>query len=161
MALVVACEWSVCVSATDLVSWPQGGQPVANDALASALAAMGVDADPCELYRLFFEAPVGRGDVLLFSSAQHPQSAFVIDLYRGLTDQLDLVCFGARCSEHMAGAVRQHLRRFFDAASCQVGYEEASISVRLREWMDRSRYPYTVAESGYSQRLVERPGQAR
>lgn len=141
---------------TDLVSSDEAGCRVANEALALALDAMEIDADPCELHRCFGEAPVGAGDVWMFTSRQDPQNVFIIDLYRGLTDQLDLVVFSARCAEGRAPLVKQHFRRFFDDAAYQVGYEEANVNASFRLHADRRRYPHVVPESGYAQQFIER-----
>lgn len=154
---IVACELSGCVSASDLVSWRDAVSYVPNGALSLTLAAIGVNADPCALYHRFFhEIEVGHGDVFLFTSREDPQGLFVIDLYRGLTDQLDLVHFGVRCSADRAGAVRAQARRFFDSAEYQVAYEEGSFLPRLKELIDRDSYPRKVQESGYVQQFIER-----
>jgi hypothetical protein len=153
---IVACEFSGCVSASDLVSRRDPENYVSNESLSLALASIGINADPRALHDQFFdETQLGYGDVFLFTSKEDPQGLFVIDLYRGLTDQLDLVSFGLRCSANRVVAVKALVRRFFDSAEYQVGYEEGSVIPRLRDLIDRSSYPRKVQESGYVQQLIE------
>ncbi|WP_374410413.1 hypothetical protein [Hydrogenophaga sp.] len=153
---IVACEFSGCVSASDLVSWRDSDNYVSNEALSLALASLGINADPCALHQRFFDQTlVGYGDVYLFASKEDPLGLFVIDLYRGLTEQLDLVSFGFRCSANRVVAIKALVRRFFDSAEYQIGYEEGSAIARLRYLVDRDNYPRKVQESGYIQQLIE------
>lgn len=150
---VYANELDICVSMSDLVSWI-GDEHSPNADLAVALRAIGIELDVAELYSFYFEnTPIGAGDVHVYSSAAN-ESILVINLYRDLTDQLDIVTASLKIDPIVLPLVLPHLRRFFDAAECQVLFSQSSHSKQLRLLVDESRYPILVDESGYRQQII-------
>jgi hypothetical protein len=140
--IVLAREFDVCVSMNDFVSWPDGndGEFVANVDLQGVIGALGIDLDIGDLYvRYFKNTQLGSGDVHVFRSPANESNIFVVDLYRELTEQLDLVAFSIRCDETCCQTVLKHLRQFFDRASCQVAFEQLGYSQRLRARLDESQ----------------------
>lgn len=71
---------------------------------------------------------------------------------------MDIVSFAVGCDEICLPTVREKLRAFFDRASCQIRYEEASYSSRLRSMIDAQKYPVTVEDSGYQQLILHTYG---
>lgn len=87
------------------------------------------------------------------------QNVFAVYLYRDPTDQMDIVTLAVGCEAYGLPIVRTQLRAFFDAASCQVHYEEASYSARLRRMTDPRTYPVIMEDSGYAQQMHEVHGE--
>ncbi|WP_122846518.1 hypothetical protein, partial [Pseudomonas viridiflava] len=106
--------------------------------------------------KYFFQLKVGQGDVYAFVNEHQPENVLAIDMYRGLTDQLDIVSIFVRSAPKTAALVRAQLRGLSDAASCQVIYKEASVLPELQKLLDVSNYPFTLAKSGYKQSLIVR-----
>jgi hypothetical protein len=157
MARVVATEFLITVSMSDLIRWKDESNGVCEPApsLLDALKEAALTVALRDLYfRYFDEIQVGRGDTYLYSSSKNVESLFAIDLYRELTDQLDLVSFGMTCSRSKASAVATHLHAFFRQASVQVSFEHSSHCVRLRKLIDPTQYPLVVQESGHIQKLI-------
>lgn len=151
--IVYANEFDICVSISDLVSWMED-EHAANADLASALSIAGLDLDLTKLYDCYVEGtPIGAGDVYVYSSAVS-KSLLAINLYRGLTDQLDLITASLRVDPNLIELLLPQLRRFFDAAECQVLFNQSSHSMQLRSMLDKSRYPLLVDESEYRQQLI-------
>ncbi|WP_231670875.1 hypothetical protein [Pseudomonas quasicaspiana] len=97
-----ADEFDICVSISDLVSWVKD-EYSPNADLAGALSLAGIDLDLAKLYECYMErTPVGTGDVHVYSSLLN-KSFLVIDLYRDLTDQLDLVSASLRLDRDLIG----------------------------------------------------------
>jgi len=137
----------------DFVTWAEDEQ-IPNADLAAALKAMGIVLNISELYDTYFDdTPVGAGDVHIYPSAEN-ESFLVIDLYRDLTDQLDIVSFSLRVEPSVLHLALPHLRRFFDTAECQVAFRQSSHSQQLRSLIDEDRYPVRFDESGYLQTLI-------
>jgi hypothetical protein len=138
---------------SDLVSWV-GDEHSPNADLEAALSAAGIELDIAKLYNHYFEhTPIGAGDVHVYSSAVS-KSLMVIDLYRDLTDQLDLITVSLKIDKPLAHLVLPLLRRFFDAAECQVLFSQSTYSQRLRSLTDESRYPLPMGENGYRQQII-------
>ncbi len=140
----------------DFVTWFGDGDDdfSENAVLKTALSALGVTVDLRALYVSYFErTSVGTGDVYAYQPTEKSKSIFAVDLYRGLTDQMDIVSFAVGCDEHCLPVVRDKLRSFFDGASCQVHYEEANYLPRFRRMIDAKTYPLIIEESGYKQQL--------
>lgn len=152
-SIVYANEFDICVSMSDLVSWV-GDEHSPNADLEAALSAAGIELDIAKLYNHYFEdTPIGAGDVHVYSSAVS-ESLMVIELYRDLTDQLDLITVSLKIEKPFTHLVLPLLRRFFDAAECQVLFSQSAHSQRLRSLTDESRYPLPMGENGYRQQIV-------
>lgn len=158
MTLIHTTDFCLAVSITDLLTWRGDGDRdfSENPALKAVLKALGITLDLQTLYAAYFEqTTVGSGDVHVYRSTKDSKNVFAVDLYRDSFDQMDLVTLAVECDEHCLPVVRSQLRAFFDAASCQVHYEEASYSARLRRMIDPKTYPVTMKDSGYAQRMYE------
>lgn len=152
-SIVYANEFDICVSMSDLVSWVEDEHSPNSD-LEAALSAAGIDLDIVKLYDDYFECtPIGAGDVHVYSSFAN-ESFMVIDLYRDLTDQLDLITVSLKIGKPLTHLVLPLLRRFFDAADCQVLFSQSTHSQRLRSLTDESRYPLPMGENGYRQQII-------
>lgn len=151
--IICANEFDICVSMPDFVEWVED-QHTPNADLEAALNAMGIALDITELYNTYFDdTTVGEGDLHLYASAEN-ESFLVINLYRDLDDQLDIVTASLKVEPCLLPLALPHLRRFFDAAECQVAFRQSSHSQQLRSLIDDSRYPTLMEESGYRQRLI-------
>lgn len=151
--IVHANEFDICVSMSDLVSWRED-EHFPNADLEAALSAAGIELDIAKLYDFYFDCtPMGAGDVHVYSSAANG-SAMAIDLYRELTEQLDLIVVCLKIDKVLLNVALPFLRRFFDAAECQVLFSQTSHSARLRSLTDESRYPLLVGKNGYRQQMI-------
>lgn len=151
--IVYANEFDICVSMSDLVSWTEDEQ-FPNADLKAALSAAGIELDVAKLHDFYFDStPIGAGDVHVCSSAAN-ESTVAIDLYRELTDQLDLIVVCLKIDKALLNIALPLLRRFFDAAECQVLFSETNHSTRFRSLTDESRYPLLVGENGYRQQII-------
>ena len=151
-----AREFNICVSMCDFVTTSNSDidQYIANIHLVQALNELGVSVDVGRLHFQYFnEIEIGQGDVYLYTNVNQPENIFVIDMYRELTDQMDIVSFSIRCSVETYQKVITNLRLFFDTATLQGAFEQFSYSSRLRTLIDAKKYPYLVSESGYEQKL--------
>lgn len=154
-SIVYDNEFDICVSMSDLVSWV-GDEHSPNADLEAALSAAGIELDIAKLYDHYFEdTPIGAGDVHVYSSAVS-ESLLVIDLYRDMTDQLDLITASLRIDKTQLNFSTPLLRLFFDAAECQVLFSQSTHSKRLHSLIDESRYPFLINESGYRQQIIVR-----
>ena len=160
MTQVVATEFHIIVSMSDLMRWKDENNDVYEPApsLLNALKEAELTVNLRELYcRYFDDVQVGRGDTYLYPSFESVESLFVIDMYRELSDQLDIVSFGMTCSRSKAPAVATHLHAFFREASVQASFEHSRHCVRLRKLIDPTQYPLIVQESGHVQKLITAP----
>lgn len=156
MTTIPARDFSLAVSMSDFVVWLGDGDNdfSENEALRAVLKGLGITVDLRVLHATYFHSTlVGSGNVYVYRSDKNSKNVFAIDLYRDLTDQMDIVSFAVGCDEHCLSVVRSNLRKFFDEASCQVHYEEASYSSRLRHMIDPTSYPVIIEESGYVQQM--------
>jgi hypothetical protein len=152
-SIVYANEFDICVSMSDLVSWV-GDEHSPNADLDAAFIASGIELDIAKLYDHYFDdIPIGAGDVHVYSSAVS-ESLLVIDLYRDLTDQLDLITVSLRIDKTQLNLSIPLLRQFFDTAECQVLFSQSTHSKRLHSLIDESRYPLLINESGYRQQII-------
>jgi len=161
MALIKTQNFFLIASMPDLVSWigVEEDTCISNPDLRDALNKLDIQVNLVELYERFFsDIPVGKGDVYLFPSSNREGNFFAIDLYRGITDQMDIVNIGLRCRVELIPEIARSVRSFFDSASCQVHYEQASFCKSLNEMTDSERYPITIEETGYKQQLVVENG---
>ena len=142
---------------SDLVVWSgdQDDNFSSHPALDAVATSLGVSVDIRGLHVLYFEAtPIGTGDVHVFSRTSNPTNVFAIDMYRDLTDQLDVIAIGVRCEETARTIVKTSLRSLFDGASYQVCYEEANVLVEFRSMIAASNFPRSLGEHGYLQKLL-------
>lgn len=153
LPIICANEFDICISMPDLVTWTDDAQ-TPNADLAAALELLGIEIDIADLCDDYFnETPVGTGDVHVYASDDN-DSILVIDLYRDTTDQLDIISLSLKIDPPLLTLALLPLRRFFDAAECQVAFRQSSHSQQLRSLIDESRYPVLVDESGYPQQLI-------
>lgn len=156
MTLISVQDFYITVSMADLVTWFGEDEESfsGNEFLQISLQSLGLNVDLKMLYlRYFDEISVGTGDVYIYAPAKHGKVFFALNLYRGLTDQMDVISLGFCCTKDDVKIVRESLRSFFDMASCQVHYEESSYSVGLRNMIDANMYPLIIDESGYQQKI--------
>lgn len=155
--------FTVCVSITDWTCCPDEYGPfLPNADLKAALGAMHINLNLCGLCDYYFdEIAVGTGDILVFTSSRFTETYFIADLYRGMTDQLDIVTFYVSCPhQEVFEQVKPCLRRFFDQASYQFSYEESSTSMTAGSIVEsRSGDTYRVIkETGYRQKVIFQSG---
>lgn len=153
--LVLAREFELCVSITDLAPRSEGptSSPVPDATLMAVFGKLGLHIDLASLRHEYDSAPTGGGDLHVFKSID--ESVVAVDLYRDPTDQLDLVCIYLRTTEQHADATAVLLTQFFSAAKVQVQFSRSSISIRLREALDSARYPQMLPGAAHPQRYVE------
>lgn len=157
MKVIESHQFYLAISMADLVSWQGDGDDdlEVRKEIQAVIDLMGLDVDIRHMHeKYFFQLKVGQGDVYAFVNEHQPENVLAIDMYRGLTDQLDIVSIFVRSAPKIAVVVRAQLRGLFDAASCQVIYKEASVLPELQKLLDVSNYPFTLAESGYKQNLI-------
>lgn len=158
-AQIPGTVFTVCVSMTDWTCCPdEYGSFFPNADLKAALEALHINLNLCGLCDYYFDdiAP-GAGDILIFTSSWFAETYFIADLYRDRTDQLDLATFYVSCpQQEVFEQVKPYLRSFFDHASCQISYEESSISMTARSLVEsKSGDTYRVIEeTGYRQKVI-------
>lgn len=122
---------------------------------ASGRTIGGDETDVAALYDLYLErTSIGQGDVHAFINDAQPENKLVFDLYRGLTDQLDVIVVVVSASRDQAAPLKSLLRQAFDLASCQIHYEEGHLLQALTEMINVKGYPRIIKESGYRQQLL-------
>lgn len=150
-------DFLLTISASDLVKWigDEDKDCVANPYLVTATNLIGITLDPVHLYNQFFDRDkAGSGDVYLYKNHQKEPSYFSIDMYRGMTDQLDITQIAIRAEVNQA-QVKVALRSFFDTVDYQVQYEESCSSTRVKELVNTDIYPKRIEETGYMQSIHE------
>ncbi|WP_122667904.1 hypothetical protein [Pseudomonas viridiflava] len=156
MKAIESLQFYLAISMVDLVTWQGDGDDdlEVRKEIQAVIELMGLDVDIRHMHeKYFFQLKVGQGDVYAFVNEHQPENFLAIDMYRGLTDQLDIVSIFVRSAPKIAVVVRAQLRGLFDAASCQVVYKEANILPELKEALDIGRYPITVGDSPYNQNI--------
>ncbi|MBD8201717.1 hypothetical protein [Pseudomonas viridiflava] len=157
MKAIESLQFYLAISMVDLVTWQGDGDDdlEVRKEIQAVIELMGLDVDIRHMHeKYFFQLKVGQGDVYAFVNEHQPENFLAIDMYRGLTDQLDIVSIFVRSAPKIAVVVRAQLRGLFDAASCQVIYKEASVLPELQKLLDVRNHPFTLAESGYKQNLI-------
>ncbi|WP_415753804.1 hypothetical protein [Pseudomonas leptonychotis] len=157
MKIIETHQFYLAVSMSDLVHWRGDCDDdfETNREIKSAIELLGLDADIKHLYKkYFYETETGQGDIYAFLNRHEPENIFAIDMYRDLTDQLDIISIFASASPKLASIVKTKLRNLFDSSSCQVAYEEANSLPKLQELLNNNKYPLTIEESGYKQNLI-------
>lgn len=158
-AQIPGTVFTVCVSMTDWTCCPDEYGPFFPNAdLKAALEALHISLNLCDLCDYYFDdIAVGAGDILIFTSSWFAETYFIADLYRDKTDQLDIVTFYVSCpQQEVFEQVKPYLRSFFDHASCQIAYEESSMSMTARSIVEsKSGDTYRVIEeTGYRQKVI-------
>lgn len=162
-AQIPTTAFTICVSITDWTCCPDEYGPfLPNANLKTALEAMHINLNLCGLCDYYFdEIAVGTGDILVFTSSRFTETYFIADLYREMTDQLDIVTFYVSCPhQEVFEQVKPYLRSFFDQASCQISYEESNISMTAGSIYEcRSDDTHRVIkETGYRQKVTFQSG---
>ena len=91
--------------------------------------------------------------MFLYEAVEGARNVIAFDLYKEPLDQMDLIRISVRCNSQALDNVRKYARQFYDSASCQLCMEEANISAKVIETLDRSSYPKLYQQSNYRQRL--------
>lgn len=153
--LIESRQFRLVISLTDLFRWPDDEVPVLLDEWRRVIELLGFDvAEIAALYDLYFdETSIGQGDVHAFIHNAQPENMLVFDLYRGLTDQLDIIAVAINVSGARVTEVKSLLRKVFDMASCQIHYEEGSFLHVFEEMTNVEGYPKVIGESAYHQQL--------
>ncbi|MDX5993491.1 hypothetical protein [Ectopseudomonas alcaliphila] len=157
MKIIETHQFYIVVSMSDLVNWHGDGDDdfEANREIQSAIELLGLDADIKHLYKeYFYQTKTGQGDVYAFLNRNESKNLFAIDMYREVTDQLDIVSIFVSASPKLASIVKAKLRNLFDSASCQVAYEEANSLPKFQQLLNNNKPPITIKESGYRQNLI-------
>ncbi len=148
-------DFRLAISASDLVNWtgPRDEDCIGNPYLVNALNLIDIAIDPVALFDKFhLNGQSGIGDVHLYHNHKKSPSYFVIDMYRGLDDQHDVIQIGVRAEDNPQ-QVKIALRSFIDTVGGQYLYEEANTLHKLNDLLDVDSYPKEINESGYKQRI--------
>ncbi|WP_338525241.1 hypothetical protein NUH87_06255 [Pseudomonas batumici] len=158
--LIESRQFRLVVSLVDLFHWPDDDIPVLLDGWRRVIELLGFDeAEIAALYDLYFDGtPIGQGDVHAFINNTQPENMMAFDLYRGLTDQLDVIAVVISVSRERVTQVKPLLRQVFDLASCQIHYEEGSLLQAFKEMTNVEGYPKVIEESGYRQQFLIKHG---
>lgn len=151
---IVACDFLLEVSVWDLVDEIDGeliSHPVLDDILREKFPSLDLLA-LCNYYS--DEVLVGRGDVFLHRSSKHPAEVVVIDLYKNLQDQQDLIRFGLICSSDSQPIMAEKIVEFFASCTTQAYLGISVGHPLLRDLINPSMYPRKKAASDYSQKLI-------
>ena len=153
--LIAATEFEICVSMGDLVTWPDESAetPAPNPRPQAIFEALGAKIDLLPLHHDYFHdyARTGRGNVHVYELNGDPVTVVAIDLYNEPTDQMDLIRLYIRCSQSASEQVAALVSNFFCNASTQVAASQQCISTKLRNVVDKGRFPLRIADSWFSQ----------
>lgn len=156
-ATLISMQFRLALSLTDLYYWPEdGADPALLPEWREIIGLLRLDESRiATLYDLYFDrTPTGQGDVYAFVSSHQPESLLVFDLYRDLTDQLDIVTVGVCAPADAVLQVKPLLRSAFDQASCQILYEEGNILQRVQQMIDPRSYPKSFGNGAFLQQLL-------
>ncbi|ALI04412.1 hypothetical protein C1Y08_20735 [Pseudomonas sp. FW306-02-F02-AA] len=144
--IICAKEFDICVSMSDVVTW-QDGEKTPDIDLQAVFNILGIPANILDLHNLYFAHSYnGTGDVHVYHAENNGGSILAVNMYRDLTDQLDLTLICLRVESPDFELALSHLRSFFDKTKCQVAFEQFGHSLRLHAMLDESRYPRPVEE---------------
>ncbi|WP_346840917.1 hypothetical protein RAL92_21900 [Metapseudomonas otitidis] len=121
---------------------------------------VGVNPDALTgLWDLYFErTKVGEGDLHAFLGHDEMHDVLIFDLYREITDQMDIIEVTARVARARMNGLRKLLREAFDQSSCQLGYRETCSDFGVVCALDPGSYPKVIEENRYAQQLRIWPG---
>lgn len=128
-----------------------------NADLQAVLDTMQIKVNLCDLCDFYFdEIAVGSGDIVVFNSAIYANSYLIVDCYRDLTDQLDIVTFYIYSPDTtLTEKLKPHLRHFFDSAQYPINYQEACTSPIVERIMhtQSGEQICVIDDSNYEQRV--------
>lgn len=112
-------QFRLVISITDLFQWSDDDTPFLLGTWAQMIELLGLDeSEIAALYDLYFESTsIGQGDVYAFISHAEPENRLLFDLYRGLTDQLDIIEIMVSASRELVIPAKFLIRQAFDLAS--------------------------------------------
>lgn len=139
---ILPSDFALAVSISDLLGPEEVGSQ-GNPELLRAFDALGLKVDLKQLCQRFFAADVGKGDVLQYRHAGTGGNFFAIDLYRGMSDQLDIVELVFRVGQH-ADVARSALHAFFESSRYQVHYEEGCALEAVSALLGKEAFPRIV-----------------
>jgi hypothetical protein len=152
---VCAAEFEICVSMTDLVDWSDDSSntPQENSKLQAIFTALGGAIDVAPLYLAYFEDEyrAGRGNVHVYTFDSAPNSVVALDLYNDPADQLDLITLFVKCDKAASRHIGALVFEYFNSADIQASATQQSVSTRLRDAIDPSRFPRQRSESAHVQ----------
>lgn len=162
-ATMPTTAFCLCTSATELAHCPDDDDLfIPNAELAKVLEVMHIKLNLAELHDDYFDnISVCTGDVLVFTSSLFTQSYFIINLYKGRTDQLDCVNFYFTTPhQEVIEQIKPLLRCFYDQAEYQIAYEEYSVSSVVRDILDcqLGEVWRVIEESDYLQKIIYHSG---
>ncbi len=154
--LIDSRQFRLVISFPDLFHWRDDDAPVLLDDWKRVIELLGLnEAEITALYDLYFDGtPIGQGDVHAFVNSAQPKNMLVFNLYRDLTDQLDIIAVIVSTSRERVTQVKPLLRQVFDLASCQIHYEEGSFLSAFKEITNAEGYPRVIGENAYRQQLL-------
>jgi hypothetical protein len=149
-------QFRLVISMTDLFQWADDDTPSLLDTWTQMIQLLDLDETQiAALYHLYFDSTsIGQGNVYVFINDAQPENRLVFDLYRGLTDQLDIIEIMVSISRALVIPTKSLLRHAFDLASHQIHYEEGNYLKAFKEAIDVESYPKMIEESGYCQQLL-------
>ncbi|UZJ62356.1 hypothetical protein OKW98_11865 [Pseudomonas sp. KU26590] len=154
--IIESRQFHLVVSMPDLFEWSDDDVPHLLDDWVQIIDLLGFDVEKitalCDLY--FDRTPIGEGNVHAFISDDQPENTMAFDLYRGQTDQLDIIGIVIRVSGDRVSQAKSLLRHAFDLASCQIQYEEGAFLHAFKEMTHVEGYPKLIKESGFRQRIL-------
>ncbi|MBW8810242.1 MAG: hypothetical protein JF591_15780 [Lysobacter sp.] len=139
-----AREFHLYVSIDDVIRWadPRDERPAwPNTHLQAVCDAIGIAPDWIRHYDDYVDGPRDAGNIHIHRSRHANGDLLVLDAFRELTDQQDMIAIAVRCKRGPRKTVRDALRRFFDSAQEQLSYEERYFSERLAWLLGESRFP--------------------
>lgn len=149
-------QFHLVVSMADLFEWSDDDIPHLLNDWVQIIDLLGFDVNEITaLYDLYFDmTPIGEGNVHVFISDDQPENTMAFDLYRGQTDQLDIIEIVIRASSVRVSQAKSLLRHAFDLASCQIQYEEGDFLHAFNQITHVEGYPKMIKESGFLQRIL-------
>jgi len=158
MMTIPTTVFTISLSMSDWIYVPDEDGPfLPNADLQAVLDAMHIKVNLCELCDFYFdEIAVGSGDIVVFSSATYANTYFIVDCYRELTDQLDIVTFYIYSPDTtLTKNLKLPLRHFFDNAQYKILYQEACALSLVEHIMQTpsGEQIRVIEESNYGQRV--------
>lgn len=149
-------QFRLVISITDLFQWSDDDIPSLLGTWTQMIELLGLnETEIAALYYLYFDSTsIGQGNVYAFISDAQPENRLVFDLYRGLTDQLDIIEIMVSVSRELVIPTKSLLRHAFDLASHQIHYEEGNFLKAFKDAIDVEGYPKMIEESSYCQQLL-------
>ncbi|WP_456021704.1 hypothetical protein [Pseudomonas protegens] len=149
-------QFSLVISISDLFQWSDDDIPSLLGSWTQMIELLGLNKTKiAALHDLYFDSTlIGQGSVHAFVSDVEPENTMVFDLYRELTDQLDIIQVLVSVSKALVIPAKSLLRQAFDLASYQIHYEEGNCLKAFEDAIDIENYPKMIEESNYDQQLL-------